>query len=319
MKAAVYDRYGPPEVVRIADVATPVPKDNEVLVRIRATTVAAADWRLRKADPFVVRFFNGFWAPRRRILGTEFAGTIESVGKNVKRFRPGDDVFGSTGFGFGAHAEYICLPENGALDTKPRNRTHDEAAAVMFGAVSALSFLRRAKIRSGQRVLVYGASGSVGVFAVQLAKHFGAHVTGVCSTANVALVKSLGADAAVDYTREDFSTAGRVYDIVFDTVGKAGFARSRKSIKRGGVYVLIGGPPSLSTLGWIFPAITRSVRIVTGVASLSEGDIAFFKALIEQGQMRTVIDKRYPLEQIVDAHRHAETGHKKGHVVIVVA
>jgi NADPH:quinone reductase-like Zn-dependent oxidoreductase len=318
MKAAVYDRYGPPEVVRIADLATPVPKDDEVLVRIRATTVAAADWRLRKADPFVVRFFNGFWGPRRRILGTEFAGTIESVGKNVTRFRPGDDVFGSTGLAFGAHAEYICLPENGALDAKPRNMTHEEAAAVMFGAVSALSFLRRAQIRSGQRVLVYGASGSVGVFAVQLAKHFGAHVTGVCSTANVALVKSLGADVVVDYTREDFSIAGRVFDIVIDTVGKAGFARSRNSIKRGGVYALIG-PPSLSTLGWIFPAVTRSVRIVTGVASLGEGDIAFFKALIEQGEMRTVIDKHYPMEQIVEAHRHAESGHKKGHVVIVVA
>jgi len=318
MKAAVYDRYGPPEVVRIADLATPVPKDDEVLVRIRATTVAAADWRLRKADPFVVRFFNGFWRPRRRILGTEFAGTIESVGKNVTRFRPGDDVFGSTGLAFGAHAEYIRLPENGALETKPRNMTHEEAAAVMFGAVSALSFLRRAQIRSGQRVLVYGASGSVGVFAVQLAKHFGAHVTGVCSTANVALVKSLGADVVVDYTREDFSIAGRVFDIVFDTVGKAGFARSRNSIKRGGVYALIG-PPSLSTLGWIFPAIARSVRIVVGVASLGEGDIAFFKALIEQGEMRTVIDKRYPMERIVEAHRHAESGHKKGHVVIVVA
>jgi len=318
MKAAVYDRYGPPEVVRIADLATPVPKDDEVLVRIRATTVAAADWRLRKADPFVVRFFNGFWRPRRRILGTEFAGTIESVGKNVTRFRPGDDVFGSTGLAFGAHAEYIRLPENGALETKPRNMTHEEAAAVMFGAVSALSFLRRAQIRSGQRVLVYGAHGGVGFFAVQLEKHFGAHVTGVGSTANVALVKSLGADVVVDYTREDFSIAGRVFDIVFDTVGKAGFARSRNSIKRGGVYALIG-PPSLSTLGWIFPAITRSVRIVVGVASLGEGDIAFFKALIEQGEMRTVIDKRYPMERIVEAHRHAESGHKKGHVVIVVA
>ncbi|HEV3141623.1 MAG TPA: NAD(P)-dependent alcohol dehydrogenase, partial [Vicinamibacterales bacterium] len=258
--------------------------------------------------------------PKRRILGTEFAGTIESVGKNVTRFRVGDAVFGSTGFSFGAHAEYICAPESGALETKPRNMTYEEAAAVMFGAISALSFLRKAKIQAGQRVLIYGASGSVGVFAVQLAKHFGAHVTAVCSTANVDLVKGLGADAVVDYTREDFSHAGRVYDMVFDTVGKSGFSRSLKSIKRGGAYVLIGGFDLLPTaLGMLRAVITRSARVVSGVASLGEGDIRFFKDLIEQGKMRTVIDRRYPLEQIVDAHRYAEAGHKKGHVVIVLA
>ena len=319
MKAAVYDRYGPPDVVHIENVDTPVPGENDVLVRIRATTVCAADWRLRKADPFFVRFMTGIRKPRQRILGAEFSGTIESVGRNVTRFQPGEDVFGSMGFRFGAHAEYICLPEQGALEPKPRNMTYEEAAAVIFGAVSALSFLRRAKVRAGQRVLVYGASGSVGVFAVQLAKHFGAHVTGVCSTGNVAMVKSLGADSVVDYTREDFSTAGRVYDIVLDTVGKAGFTRSRKSIKRGGVYALIGGPPPPSALGWIGLAITGSVKVVTGVASMEPGDIAFFKALIEQGQLRTVIDRRYPLEEIAEAHRYAQAGHKKGHVVIVVA
>ena len=320
MKAAVYDRYGPPDVVHVADVETPVPKDNEVFVRIHATTVCAADWRLRKADPFLVRFMNGLWKPKRHILGAEFAGTIESVGGNVTRFRAGDDVFGNTGFQFGAHAEYFCLPENGALETKPRNMTHEEAAAVTFGAVSALSFLRRAKIQAGQRVLIYGASGSVGVFAVQLAKHFGAHVTGVCSTANLGLVQSLGADAVVDYTREDFSTAGRVYDIVFDTVGKSGFSRTMRSLKRGGAYVLIGGFPLLPTaVGSLWAAITRSARVVTGVASLAAGDMAFFKTLIEQGQLRTVIDRRYPLEQIAEAHRYAEAGHKRGHVVILVS
>ena len=318
MKAAVYNRYGAPEVVHLADVATPVPKDNEVLVRIHATTICAADWRLRKADPFLVRIFNGLWRPRRHILGAEFAGAIESVGKNVTRFRAGDEVFGSTGFKFGAHAEYICLPEDGALETKPRNMTHEEAAAVMFGAGSALSFLRRARIQAGQHVLIYGASGSVGTFDVQLAKYFGAHVTGVCSTANVALVKSLGADAVVDYTREDFSSAGRVYDMVFDTVGKSGFSRSRKSIKRGGVYVLVGGSLLPWALGSLWIAITRSARVVTGVASLRDGDMVFFKELIERGQMRTVIDRRYPLEQIAEAHRYAEAGHKKGHVVIVI-
>src|SRR5207302_1286193 len=194
----------------------------------------------------------------------------------------------------------------GALETKPSNVTHEEAAAVVFGAVSALSFLRRAKIQAGQHVLIYGASGSVGTFTVQLAKYFGAHVTGVCSTANVALVKSLGADAVVDYTREDFSRAGRVYDMVFDTVGKSGFSRSMKSIKRGGVYVLVAGSLLRSALGWLWAALTRSARVIVGVASLDKSDMAFFKALIERGQMRTVIDRRYPLEQIAEAHRYAE-------------
>lgn len=241
MKAAVYTRYGPPDVLEIKDIDRPVPRENEVLVRVLATTVSAADWRLRKADPFIARLMNGLWRPTKvRILGLELAGTVESLGRAVTRFREGDEVFGSTGFRFGAHAEYACLPEN-ALATKPANMSFEEAAAVMFGAVSALHFLRKAEIRPGQNVLVYGASGSVGVFAVQLAKHFGAHVTGVCSTGNLDLIKSLGADEVVDYTREDFSSAGRIYDIVFDTVGKSGFSRSLKSLKRGGRYVRVGG------------------------------------------------------------------------------
>jgi 2-desacetyl-2-hydroxyethyl bacteriochlorophyllide A dehydrogenase len=318
MKAAVYSRYGPPEVVQIKDVATPAPKDNEVLVRIHATTVCAADWRLRRADPVLVRLFNGLWRPTRNVLGMEFAGTIESVGRNVARFRAGDDVFGSTGMKFGAHAEYVCLPQDGAVATKPAAMTHDEAAAVLFGAISALHFLRKAKIQSGQKVLIYGASGSVGTCAVQLAKHFGAHVTGVCSTTNLQLVKSLGADAVVDYTREDFSRAGRVYDMVFDTVGKSGFSRSMKSLKRGGCYVLVAGPLSSSTLGAMWASITGSAKVIGGVARLAEGDLSFVKGLIEGGQLRTVIDRRYPLEQIAEAHRYVEAGHKKGNVVVVV-
>ncbi len=322
MRAAVYTRYGPPDVLEIKDVQKPVPKDNEVLVRIHATTVCAADWRMRKADPFIIRFMNGLLSPKIHILGTEFAGTIESVGNAVTRVAIGDEVFGSTGFKFGTHAEYACLPEDGLLAAKPANMTFDEAAAVLFGGASALHFLRKAQIAPGQNVLIYGASGSVGVFAVQLAKHFGALVTGVCSTANLHLVQSLGADRVVDYTREDFSSAGPVYDIIVDTVGKSGFSRSVQSLKRGGCYVLIGGSGRLSAIAadllrgmWI--TRTGRAKVIFGVASAARADLAFFKELIEAGKLRTVIDRRYSLEQIAEAHRYTEAGHKKGHVVIV--
>jgi NADPH:quinone reductase-like Zn-dependent oxidoreductase len=317
VKAAVYRSYGPPEVVRITDVERPVPKDNEILIRVRATTVCAADWRLRSANPFVARFVVGLLRPRRLMIGgMELAGVVESVGKSVTRFRAGDEVFGGART-FGGHAEYVCLAE-GSMALKPVNMTFDEAAAVVFGGFSALSFFRRAKIRAGQDVLIYGASGSVGVFAVQLAKHFGARVTGVCSTANLDLVKSLGADHVIDYTREDFSKSGQEYDIVFDTVGKSGTARSLRVLKRGGAYVQIAPTSASDTLALVW-AWVRGVRIVWGVASGSADDLRFLKQLIEEGKLKTVIDRRYPLDEIVAAHRHAEAGHKKGHVVIVVA
>jgi len=324
MKAAVFTRYGPPDVLEVRDVEKPVPKDNEVLVRIHAATVCAADWRMRKADPFMVRFMIGLRAPTKiHILGMEFAGKVESVGKAVTRLAEGDEVFGSTGLKFGAHAEYACLPEDALLAMKPVNMTFEEAAAVLFGGVSALHFLREAKVQAGQKVLIYGASGSVGVFAVQLAKHFGAHVTGVCSTANLDLVKSLGADEVVDYTKEDFSRAGRVYDIVFDTVGKSGFSRSLKSLKRGGSYVLVGGSGRLSSilgviLRGMWVSLTGAAKVISGVARAAAGDQSFLKGLIEAGKLRTVIDRRYSLDEIAEAHRHAESGHKKGHVVILV-
>ena len=319
MKAAVYTRYGPPDVVHIAEVEKPAPKDNEILVRVRATTVCAADWRLRSADPFLVRLMNGLFKPKINVLGAEFSGVVESVGKNVTRFRAGDDVFGSPGFKFGAHAEYVCVTES-ALVMKPSTVTHEEAAAVLFGGISALHFLRRANVQAGQKVLVYGASGSVGVFAVQLAKHFGAHVTGVCSTANLEMVKSLGADDVVDYTTDDFSRAGRVYDVIVDTVGKSGFARSVTSLKRGGSYVLVAVPRPLfeAARGSMLAAITGSAKVIGGVARVAEGDLSFLAGLIENRKLRTVIDRLYPLEQIVEAHRYAEAGHKKGHVVIVI-
>lgn len=245
------------------------------------------------------------------------------MGKAVTRFGVGDEVFGATGFRFGAHAEYVRVPESGLLERKPANMSFEEAAAVLFGGVSALYFLRKAKIQDGQKVLVYGASGSVGVFAVQLAKHLGAEVTGVCSTANLDLVASLGADQVVDYTKEDFSRAGRVYDVVFDTVGKSGWSRALRALKRGGYYVQVGGSGRLTSilgdvLRGIWVSSTGTAKVVSGIAREAPGDLSLLKGLIEAGKLRTVIDRRYSLEEIADAHRHAEAGHKKGHVVILL-
>jgi len=311
MKAAVYRRG----VVQVEDVEKPVPKDNEVLVRIHAATICAADYRL-KSLPFIGLM-------KGKILGMELAGIVESVGQAVTRFRPGDQIFGGTGFKFGTHAEYVCVLET-RMEMKPVNMTLEEAAAVIFGGFTALCFLRMAKIQAGQNVLVYGASGSVGVFAVQLAKHFGARVTGVCSTANLDMVRSLGADAVIDYTKEDFSKSGRVYDMVFDTVGKAGFSRSLKSLKRGGAFVEIamsGGllsiPGDIVRQMWI--SITGAAKVVGGVTRPAPGDLSFLKSLIEAGELRTVIDRRYSLPEIAEAFRYAEAGHKKGHVVINIA
>jgi NADPH:quinone reductase-like Zn-dependent oxidoreductase len=315
MKAAVYNRG----VIQIKDVEKPTPKDNEVLVRIHATTICAADYRL-KGFPFVLGWIIGL--RNGKILGMELAGTVESVGNGVTRFRPGDQVFGGTGFKLGTQAEYACALESG-LEMKPVNMTLEEAAAVTFGGLTALCFLRMAKIQAGQNVLVYGASGSVGVFAVQLAKHFGARVTGVCSTANLDLVKSLGADDVIDYTKEDFSSAGPVYDMVFDTVGKAGYSRSPKSLKRGGSLVAIALSGGLSSIPgdvirqqWI--SITGAAKVFGGVTRPAPGDLSFLKGLIEAGKLRTIIDKRYPLQEIAEAFRYAEAGHKKGHVVILL-
>ena len=323
MRAAVYHRYGPPDVLQIEDVEKPVPKDNEVLVRVQATTVCAADWRLRKADPFLIRFMIGLRRPKKiHTLGKEFAGEVEAVGKAVTAFRAGDHVFGGTGFKFGAYAEYVCVPE-ASLVMKPVNMTLEESAAVLFGGISALHFLRKAKIQAGQRVLIYGASGSVGTFAVQLAKHFGAHVTAVCSTSNLELVRALGADEVVDYTKEDFAKAGQVYDIVMDTVGKSDFWRGLKCLKRGGFYAQVAGTGRMLAIvkasiraRWV--SMTGAATVVSGVSSAAPGDRDFLKGLIEAGKLRTVIDRRYPLEQIAEAHRYVEAGHKRGNVVILV-
>ena len=313
MKAAVYSGGD----VQIQDVKKPVPKDNEVLVRIHASTICAADYRL-KNFPRIFAMLIGL--RKGKILGMELSGTVESVGQAVTRFRPGDQVFGGTGFKLGTHAEYAC-PLESRLEMKPVNMTLEEAAAVMFGGLTALCFLRQAKIQSGQNVLVYGASGSVGVFAVQLAKHFGARVTGVCSTANLELVKSLGADEVIDYTKEDFSRAGQVYDMVVETVGKAGYSRCLKSLKRGGPLVLITISGGLLSIlcdivrqQWI--SITGAAKLVGGLPRIAPGDLAFLKGLIEAGELRTVIDRRYSLDDVAEAFHYAEAGHKKGHVVM---
>ncbi len=314
MKAAITR----PRLVEIRDIAKPVPKDNQVLVRVFATTICAADYRLKNA-PFLFAWMLGL--RKGKVLGMEFSGTVESVGSAVTRFRPGDQVFGGT-IKLGSHAQYVCALES-HVESKPANMTLDECAAVMFGGLTAFAFLRKAGVQRGQNVLVYGASGSVGVFAIQLAKHFGARVTGVCSTANVDLVKSLGADHVIDYTTTDFANDGPVYDMVFDTVGKSGFARTAKALKRGGTYIRIAPSGSLWSIFADIPrqwwmSLTGAAKVVGGLPPNADGALAALKGLIDAGEVRTVIDRCYPLPQIAEAFRYAEAGHKKGHVVILV-
>ena len=322
MKAIVYTQYGPPEVLRLAEVEKPVPRDNEVLIRVHATTVSAADFRCRSFTVplsfwIPARLALGILKPRRPILGAELSGEIEETGKDVTRFKKGDQIFAAAIMRFGAYAEYTYLPETGVIAIKPTNMTYEEAAAVPIGARAAFHFLKKANIKSGQKVLVYGASGSVGTFAVQLAKYYGAEVTGVCGGSNLELVKSLGADTAIDYTKENFAAKGETYDVIFVAVDKGSFPDCMKALRRKGIYLNATTPVRTLRMRWA--ALTSGKTIVTGEhPSEKADDLVFLKGLIEEGELRSAIDRRYPLEQIVEAHHYVDQGHKKGNVVITI-
>jgi NADPH:quinone reductase-like Zn-dependent oxidoreductase len=324
MKAIVATKYGSPDVLQLKEVEKPAPKDNEVLIRICATAATTADAMMRKDPGFMGRLFTGLTGPRKKIPGSIFAGEIEAVGKDVQRFKAGDEVYGESGLDAGCYAEYICLPEDGALANKPANMTYEEAAAVVEGALTALAFLRdKGKIQSGQKVLINGASGSVGTAAVQLARYFGAEVTGVCSTTNLEMVKSLGADTVIDYTKEDFTNTGQTYDVIFDTVGKSSFSRCKGSLTPNGVYLstFLGLPILLQTLWTSKIGSQRAIIAFAGLRPPGEKtkDLIFLKELIEARKIKPIIDRRYPLERSVEAYRYVDRGHKKGNVVITVA
>jgi NADPH:quinone reductase-like Zn-dependent oxidoreductase len=325
MKAIIYEKYGPPDVLQLKEVEKPSPRDNEVLIKVHAATVTSGDCNVRgftfvpRGFGLISRLILGFSKPGKTILGTELAGEVEAIGEAVTMFKKGDQVFGIGSDRFGAYAEYTCRPEKGALAIKPSNLSYTEAAALPFGTGTALYFLRDlAKIKPGQKVLVNGASGGVGVYAVQLARYYGAEVTGVCSTANVELVKSLGANKIIDYTKQDFTQNGETYDFIVDTVvGKTSFSRCNNSLKPKGLYLAIaGGMREMGQMLWT--SMVGGKKVIFGSPAECKKDLVFIKELVEAGKLKPVIDRRYPLEQTAEAHRYVEKGHKKGSVLITV-
>jgi len=330
MKAIVYTKYGPPDVLELKEVPNPVPKDNELLIRIYATTVNYGDIIARDFRHITPRKFNMpflFWLlarlsfglrkPRIRILGSEFAGEIEATGKDVMRFKEGDQVFGYRGQSMGAYAEYLCMPEDGVVAIRPANMTYEEAAAVPSGGMTALCILKKVNIQSGQKVLINGASGGIGNIAVQLAKDSGAEVTGVCSTPRLELVKSLGADKVIDYTKEDFTQSGETYDLIFDILGKSSFSRCKRSLKKNGRY-LLASFKMRQLFQMLWTKIKGNKKVICALSPQSTEDLISLKELIEAGKIRSVIDRRYPLGETAEAHRYVEKGHKKGNVVITL-
>jgi NADPH:quinone reductase-like Zn-dependent oxidoreductase len=314
MKAVVYTQYGSPEVLQLKEVPMPTPKNNEVRIRVMATAANSGDSRLRRADPFAVRFFFGLFKPNRNILGGVFSGEIESVGKNVRRYKVGDKVFGATGMTFGAYGEYVCLPEDGIFAIKPAVLSHSEAAVIPFGGTTALHFLKKAKIQKGQKVLIIGASGAVGTAAVQLAVSFGARVTGVCGPSCVNLVKSLGAERVIDYTKENFAN-GETYDVVYDTINKETYARRLHPVSKTGTLILGAGGVSELVRG-LWTKLTSKRSVLGGVISQTASDVNFLKNLIDAGGLRPVIDRVYPLSETSAAHAYVDAGHKQGNVAI---
>lgn len=323
MKAVIWTKYGPPEVLELQEIAKPVPRDNEILVKVYATTVETGDCEVRRYQLhnwlyLPLRLFFGLTRPRIKILGQQLAGEIEAMGRGVSRFGVGDPIFAPIEMVFGSYAEYLCLPQSAAIALKPDAISYATAAAVPVGGLNALHFLKKGGIQRGEKVLIYGTTGSIGTFAVQLAKYFGAEVTGVCGPTNMALVKALGADRLIDYTTEDFSRNGERYDLIFDTIGKSPFSASISSLKPGGRY-LLANPTLRQQLRGIWTTAWRNKRVICELARYRSEDLEFLKELIEAGKLQVVIDRSYPLEQTVEAHRYVEQGHKKGNVVITVA
>ena len=328
MKAIVWTKYGPPEALQLQEVETPAPKDNEVLIKVHAAAASTADTEFRRLKlPLLfaipLRFYLGFTKPTRvKILGTEFAGAIESVGKDVTQYQPGDQVYGYTGLGMGAYAEYLCVPEKpsalaSVMGKKPVNTTYQEAAALPFGGLEALNSLRQANVRPGQKVLIVGAGGSIGTYSVQLARHYGAEVTGVDKPGKLEMLRSIGADHVIDYTREDFTKNGQSYDVILDTIGKSPFSRTLRSLKEQGTY-LNANPGFFGGIRMRWLSKNSSKRIITWTASYTLKNLLALKELVEAGTIKPVIDRTYPLEQIAEAHRYVDSGHKKGNVVITM-